>query len=318
MTTVTLTGSGTVFNPATDNGDNYIFTDASVLSFDIPGMNFIGSATLVNTNPLLSTTNQAEITQNPDDPAPGSAPVDVEIQGGLQISGGFANDVFGTAELDDTMQPGTGLTIDGTSNLNLGGVFRIVSLDEPGTPTADTTVRLTGTINESPLGTNIVDFSQTNLIGGTIVADGENDRIELGGDPSGTPPPDTFSTGPGTDVGTNFILEDGTLAVGSLTAFQGSIGPLPTSSTFNGSAPTAMGFLAEVDIRNAMNVASASFDTSTGLLSFLNASSTPLASWHFSGDASGLVLNMTSSGLLVLTDETSSNHGGNIPITFHA
>ena len=156
MTTVTLTGSGTVFNPATDDGNSYIFTDGSELSFDSPGMNFVGGLSISNTNPLNSFAIEGAINQNFDDAPPGTPPVNVEVQDGLHISGDLGND----AELDDLMQPGTTLTVDGNSTFTYGGQFDVAALDNPGTP-ADTTVQLNGTISLSALGTNTLDSVRT-------------------------------------------------------------------------------------------------------------------------------------------------------------
>ncbi len=383
MTTVTLIGSGTVFNPATDDGNSYIFTDGSVLSFDSPGMNFVGGLSITNTNPRNSFGIEGAINQSTDDAPPGTPPVDVEVKGGLRISGGLGND----AQLDDAMQPGATLTVDGNSSFNLGGQFDVVALDNPGTP-ADTTVQLNGTITLSALGTNTLDLSQNNVIGGKVIVNGENDSVELGGGQSGTKltpnsggflkdgagnrwtltstgvvdengaavpggsgtsalaivsnviygqdaasgswytysptnkswtsaaAPILTSAGSGTDTGTDFVLDGGTLSVGGLSAFHGTIGPLPPSSTFNGSAPLAMGPFAEVVIQNAFQAASASFDTTTGTLSFLDAAKKDIGDWHFGGDASGLTLNMFAGGKLILADQPGS-HGGNIPITDH-
>jgi hypothetical protein len=383
MTTVTLIGSGTVFNPATDDGNSYIFTDGSELSFDSPGMNFVGGLSITNTNPLNSFGIEGAINQNFDDAPPGTPPVNVEVQGRLQISGDLGNE----AELDDSMQPGTTLTVDGNSTFTYGGQFDVVALDNPGTP-ADTTVQLNGTVTLSPLGTNTLDLSQNNVVGGTVIVSGENDRVELGGDQSGTEltpasggflmdstgntwtltptgvvaengtavpggsgtsalaivsnviygqdatsgswytysttnqswtsstPPILTATGAGTDAGTDFVLEGGIVSVGGLNAFHGTIGPLPPSSTYNGSAALAMGPFAEVEIQNAFQAASASFDTTTGTLSFLDASKNDIGDWHFAGDASGLTLNTFAGGTLILADQPGS-HEGNIPITFH-
>ena len=181
MTTVTLTGSGTVFNPATDDGNSYIFTDGSEMSFDSPGMNFVGSLSITNTNPLNSFGIEGAINQNLDDAPPGTPPVNVEVLGGLQISGDLGNN----AELDDSMQPGTTLTVDGNSTFDFGGQFDVVALDNPGTP-ADTSVQLNGTTTLSALGSNTLDLSQNNVTGGTVIVNGENDGVELGGGQSGT------------------------------------------------------------------------------------------------------------------------------------
>ena len=383
MTTVTLTGSGTVFNPATDDGNSYIFTDGSEMSFDSPGMNFVGSLSITNTNPLNSFGIEGAINQNLDDAPPGTPPVNVEVLGGLQISGDLGNN----AELDDSMQPGTTLTVDGNSTFDFGGQFDVVALDNPGTP-ADTSVQLNGTTTLSALGSNTLDLSQNNVTGGTVIVNGENDGVELGGGQSGTKltpttggfltdgsgntwtltatgvvaengtvvpggsgtsalaivsnviygqdansgswytystanqywassaAPILTASGAGTDTGTDFVLDGGTLSVGGLNAFHGTIGPLPPSSTYNGSAPLAMGPFAEVAIQNAFQAASASFDTTTGTLSFLDASKNDIGDWHFAGDASGLTLNMFAGGTVILADQPGS-HGGNIPITFH-
>jgi hypothetical protein len=77
-----------------------------------------------------------------------------------------------------------------------------------------------------------------------------------------------------------------------------------------------MGPFAEVVIQNAFQAASASFDTTTGTLSFLDASKNDIGDWHFAGDASGLTLTMLGGGKLILADQPGA-HGGNIPITYH-
>jgi hypothetical protein len=68
-----------------------------------------------------------------------------------------------------------------------------------------------------------------------------------------------------------------------------------------------------------MTTASASFDTTTGMLSLLDASGNDLGDFHFAGDASGLYVNRISSAGFVTINDTDQSFGanGNIPITFH-
>jgi hypothetical protein len=380
MTTVDLTGTGTVFNPATDDGNSYIFEPGSEMSFATPGNNVVGSLSIFDFSPL-NFPAEGDFNQNVDDAPPGTPPVNVEVQDGIRIFASQGN----TSELGDSMQAGTTLTVDGNSIFDEGGQFLAFPLDNPGA-SADTTVRLNGTITLSAFGSNDLDLSRSNVVGGKVIVSGENDTVELGGGQSGvrlttssggalkdgagntwgltstgvvtengkavpggsgtsslaivnnliygedgasgswytfstknqswTSAPTPTLVGAGTDTGTDFILDGGTLSVGGLSSFHGTIGPLPSSSTFNGSAPLAMGPFAQVDIQNAFQVASASFDTTTGTLSFLNASKNDIGDWHFGGDASGLTLNMLANGTLALADQPGS-HGGNIPITFH-
>ena len=113
-------------------------------------------------------------------------------------------------------------------------------------------------------------------------------------------------------AGLNFDIRAGTLTIGSsFGTFNGTIGP------GNGNGP-ALGSSASITYDPAAfpayEVQSATFDTSAGLLSFLNASGQTLYNpFHFSGDASGL--NISVSGYaMTITDHPGA--GSAIPIQF--
>jgi hypothetical protein len=71
-----------------------------------------------------------------------------------------------------------------------------------------------------------------------------------------------------------------------------------------------------------MAVASATFDTSTGMLAFLDASGNNIGNMHFAGNATGLVLDRTSSPSMIAIHDTGANAApqgpGTIPLTFQS
>jgi hypothetical protein len=152
------------------------------------------------------------------------------------------------------MQPGTAITLDSTSTIDNGGSFAVTS--------AEQTVNMNDAITLGAMGSNMLDIGgvtandYTNLNGGTIIQNGADDLIEVG-----------FSNG------TDFQINGGTLALSELGGpFLGTIGPISAAA-----GTPALGAGAEVDVYNLAAVASASFDTTTDLLSFLDASGTGVA-----------------------------------------
>jgi hypothetical protein len=277
--TITLSAGSTT--PLTLGEDSGdSFIFAGTSPSNAPVLQFIGAGDNVVGALLVSAAATGSLSQD--------SQANVEVQGGVQVSGG---------SLGDFLQPGpTTLTLDGGSAINGGGSFVVTSAEED--------VDLTGTITLGRTGSNTLDIGgvtstdYTNLAGGTIIQDGANDLTEVG-----------FSDG------TDFQINAGVLKLSELGGpFLGTIGQI---SAAPGTA--ALGTSAEVDVYNLLNIVSASFDTTTDLLSFLNASGASVGQIQFAGDGSGLQLNTSTAGGIAhvaITDGVAPEQG-NMPLVFH-
>lgn len=195
-----------------------------------------------------------------------------------------------------TIQQATGsvLNINGNDVIDFNSVLD----DASGGAQAGAAAVINGTLTVGAFGTNSLGLSGLAALGGTgtIRQVGQHDTTAVG------------NVGAGLD----FDIRAGTLTIGSsFGTFRGTIGPA------NGNG-AALGPLASITYDpaafSAYEVQSATFDTSTGLLSFLNASNQTLYNpFHFRGDASGL--NISVSGyVMTITDHPGA--GSPIPIKF--
>jgi hypothetical protein len=186
------------------------------------------------------------------------------------------------------MASGTVLTADGSSSIANGGTLNLSS-------GSLATFDVNGTITASALGDNVLNLSGVKVGGsGVIVQQGESDTTYVS-----------------SVTGTEFQISGGTLELANLTGFNGTIGPARDG--------LALGIFGEVDIFNALSVAKASFDTTTGMLSLLNSAGGDEGNIHFAGTATGLRLNSETFGGAHLAINDGSTPGqGNIPLTFHA
>ena len=163
-----------------------------------------------------------------------------------------------------------------------GGTF---ALDGPGN------FVLNGSVTVGADGNNVLDVSQGIVSGGTIVQNGG-------------------MVNAGTVIATDFQVNGGALQIGGLTGFDGTIG---------GPSGPAIGQFGEVNVFNAENVAQASLDTTTGLLTFQDSTGNALGSLQFAStdDLSGLELSRPAGGPLVITDQPGASVSGSDPDHLH-
>jgi hypothetical protein len=181
------------------------------------------------------------------------------------------------------------ITVNGPGIIGVTGSATVPAVGGPGTFTDN------GTINLGALGTNVLNLDNVTLAGsGFIQQQGESDTTYVS-----------------SVSGVDFQVTAGTLELANPTGFNGTIGPA--------SDGLAIGIFGEVDIFNALSVAKASFDTTTGMLSLLNSAGGDVGNIHFAGTATGLRLNSETFGGAHLAINDGSTPGqGNIPLTFHA
>jgi hypothetical protein len=203
----------------------------------------------------------------------------VTSSGTVDVNGGIQ---ISEGTLNVGMASSSRFVVDAPSNIGNDGSLTIAS--EPGG-----TLQLNATLTLAAGGHNGLDARFANLVGGTVVQSGENDTTDVGN-----------------VQGTDFVINGGTLTITTPGAFNGVIG----SGT-----GSAIGIFGGVEIQNAMDVASGTFDTSTDVLSLLTASGTTVGSLHFAGDASGLVMNKLPSGVLAINDRPVPAQEG-LPIHF--
>jgi hypothetical protein len=114
--------------------------------------------------------------------------------------------------------------------------------------------------------------------------------------------------------GVQFQIDGGALIIDNALPFDGTIGPAPGDPNTQ-----AIGLFGLVEVLgDALNTASATFDTPTGILSLFDSGSQYLGGLRFSGDASGLALSVTTglpTNYLSITDHPNGV-GGSIPIAF--
>jgi len=285
--------------PLSETGDSINLLNLAALSF-INGNDVVGTV-YVNSFPGLTPTSsiEASILQ----PAAGD---NLTITGGIDVSEGILN-VY--------MTSGTTLTLDGNSlitaaNTDAGSTatnwLNIVTNGSP--DPLGTTLKLNGTITLGAIGHNILSLEDVNTVGGTVIEDGEESVIHLGANFAGDP-----DEGIGTTTGTDFQINSGLVTMTGLDGFGGTFGPVGS----NASSAPSLGFLAEIDVYNAMTAARATFDTSTGMLSIFDGNGKDLGNLHFAGNASGLFLDMQG-GVLSIHDTGANPYQGNVPITFHS
>ena len=195
----------------------------------------------------------------------------------VEVTGGIQ---ISNGSMTDAFFPGDTLTVDGASTIDNGGTF---ALDGPGN------FVLNGTVTVGADGNNVLDVSQGIVSGGTIVQNGG-------------------MVNAGTVTATDFQVNGGALQIGGLTGFDGTIG---------GPSGPAIGQFGEVNVFNAENVAQASLDTTTGLLTFQDSTGNALGSLQFAStdDLFGLELSRPAGGPLVITDQPGASLSP-IPITF--
>ncbi len=286
--------------PLSEMRDSLNMLGGSDLSFIYPQKIVVGTV-YVNSFPGLPTTPFAEATTNEP-----NAGTNLVIKGGVDV-----NDGIFTAD----MTAGTTLTLDGNSTIGAvyssqGAGFNVFTSDTG--PTLGTKLKLNGTITLGAVGQNTLSLEDVNTIGGTVVENGESDLVHVGVNPSGDP-----DAGIGTVTGTDFRINSGVMTMLGPSGFKGTIGPVSSSDP---NAP-AIGIFGEVEIYNALQTASATFDTSTGMLSLLDASGKDLGDLHFAGNVSGLRLNaipLNGLGYIAINDAGSGGVQGNIHLTFHS
>jgi hypothetical protein len=263
-----------------DNSDGFVFGGInSPFDATLPTLQFIGSG-----NNVVSALIVSGFPNSPRFGAIDQFGSNVEDDGGFNINNGRLDDHIGNGQSLVVGAPGT---IDNGGSLFIDG--------------SGATVQLDTTVTVGALGSNELYLNDVNLTGGIIAQNGENDKTYVGGT-------DVTPGDDGSVNGTEFVINGGTLDIAWPGGFNGTIGSAIGSS---------IGIFGEVDIENAMAVASGTFDTSTGVLSLLNAGGTDLGDFHLAGDASGIVLNMRAGGILAINDHPSASQG-NIGLTFHS
>jgi probable HAF family extracellular repeat protein len=282
---VTPPPGNTALQYGQDAGDTFIF--AGTAAGNAPTLQFLGTGGTGANN----TTGALVVTGTPNAPAYGNitqaANANVVDSGGFQISNGT---------LLDSMAAGTTLSISNTGTIANSGTVDISSNGQG-------TFSVSAAINLSARGTNVLNLNGVAVTGaGVIDQQGENDATYVS-----------------SVAGTDFEISGGVLTLANPTGFNGTIGPISATA----GAPS-IGAFSQIDILNAINVAKGSFDTTTGMLSLLNASGTDIGNVHFAGVATGLRLTQepargSSSAYLAINDQGTSGNGagGNIPLTFH-
>ena len=274
-----------VFDPATQNGTDFTFGNLSNMIF--PDGSVLGTLAMNNHTPDGPRT-EALTTQNDPDAT-------LEIQNGLQLTG--------PSGLTSFMRQSDSLVLDADSHLTGGSAYSVQSFEGP--PTLDTTLLVNGTVTLDAIGKNTLNLQNINLIGGTIIQNGENDLTEIGKNTN-----DNGGAGGGAD-GTHIVLNSGTLAVGLGLHDTTTVGPLDPTAT-----AASFGFLAEVDFAMRFKWPRPVSTPSTGALALLDQAGNTIGSLNFGSDASGLNLNLNSqTGLLAIHD--FSAQAGNIPLMFH-
>jgi hypothetical protein len=204
----------------------------------------------------------------------------VKIAHGLTVSNGTLN-------VDEA--PSSVLELNGSSRLEHNGTLTVGSFSNQGSMKLDHNATLTLDV----IGSNRLNLAGVKVTGsGTIVNAGESDITRVG------------SVGKHVTI----AVQNGELDIDRPGVFDGTIGP----STGTGQA---IGLFGEVRLFQAMNAASATFDTSTGFLDVLNSSGQDLAHLHFGGDASDLVLSKVS-GQNYLSIVDQPGRTGDVPISY--
>lgn len=280
--TVTLTSGTTTISDQSATGTDYIF--AGTASSSEPTLQFIGNVDATYSYGIGSVTVDGH-----SSPSYGALNLgfrsQVEVARGITVNNGDLS--------IDQNSPGSVLTLDGNTTIDNGGTIADAS---GGVRTGDG-VTLNGDITVGSKGANKLSLQVSYLQGnGTIRETGAADSVSVG----------TVTNG------INFDVQKGTLAIGGVAAkFDGTIGPA------NGVAGPALGRDATVtydtDGLDFSKITSASFDTSTGLLSF-PAAAGGVATLHFAGDARGLNLSVVNGVGVVITDHPGTTSP--IPITF--
>lgn len=175
-------------------------------------------------------------------------------------------------------------TLGGNSLIDANGSLNDYGGGAPG----GGAVILNGNINVGSLGTNTLTLPNVGGIG-TILQTGGNDVTGISG-----------SVGSGVDLD----IRSGKLVVGSSFGYvAGTIGPANGKGPSLGPSASFTFFTAGF---NPSDVETATFDTSTGLLSFMDARGQTLYNpLHLSGDASGLNVS-TAGGGITITDHPGS------------
>jgi hypothetical protein len=271
-TEVLTSGVTTVSDQSADGKD---FILAGMSSSDAPTLQFIGGfATRHSYSPqsLL---------------VAGNGNVDLGFGVIGEITNGM-NVLFG--QLNWSVPVGSDVTFDGNSSINGGGTLTdAAGLRPNGAGSIENgTFILNGMMTVGSIGSNKLDLANGAALAGngTIRQTGTNDITSVGN----------------VAAGVHFDIQKGELIIAGQFSdeFNGTIGPA------NGSGPS-LGPSADVVfypegnrtpqiavVRN-LQVQTAKFDTSAGLLSPLGANGQDLADLHFSGDASGLNISFTPS-----------------------
>ena len=285
---LTITSGDTDFQAGAETNDSFIFAGTSPT--DLPTLTFIGNfGGLMNEDLFF---HPAFDTPPPD--TVGALIITGTLGVGSQPNFGNINQLPGAdvevtgglhisdGSMTDAIFSGTSLTVDGNSNIDNGGTFAIDGSGE---------IILKGTVTIGSMGNNLLDLSQGTVVGGTI--------IQNGGVVNAT----SVSM-------TDFQVNGGALQIGALASFQATIG--------EPSGP-AIGQFGEVNVFNEQNVAQASLDTTTGLLTLQDSGGNALGSLQFAStdDLTGLhVSNSASSpGVVTITDPGNAAFSP-IPITF--
>lgn len=208
---------------------------------------------------------------------------DLTVTSGIAVLGGqlLINDFYSSTTLNGSgLISANGTLVDNGGGAQGGGV-----------------VNINGTLTVGSIGANKLELPGVGG-DGTILQTGNADVTSISGN---------------VGSGVHLNIQAGNVTVGSsFGAFLGTIGPT------NGKGPSlgpSASLTYETAAFNPTNVQSATFDTSTGILSFLNASGQTLYNpLHFSGNARGLNISTSSGMAVTITDHPGA--GSVIPITF--
>ena len=285
---ILTTGTTTVSDQSTANTD-IIFAGTS--SSNEPTLQFIGSVDVTNTYSLRSVT----VAGNPwTEGTPSYGTIALGFRANLDITSGVR---VIDGQLNIQSFYGTNVAFGGNSLIDDNG-----TLNSSGARQQSPATTLDGTMLLGANGANQASFAGEGLVGnGTLRQIGKDDL--------------TFVdyVGPGVHLD----IRSGTLAAGgAVGGIDGTIGPV------NGRGPS-LGPTATFEFFgygfSSTDTKTATFDSSTGLLSLIDSRGQDVGDFHFSGNARGLNVSVVpdsgfNAGYVAITDHPRSASA--IPITF--
>jgi hypothetical protein len=294
--TILTTGTTTIADQSA-SGTNFIF--AGTAADTAPTLQFLGGSTNpggmnVTYFPGSFTTNGPGTNSSPSafgnvtvgTLAPyfaNDTPASVVVTNGVDLNNGVIS-VYET--------PRSVLTLDQNDELTNGGTLAVSS------PRALGDFNINGTLTLGALGKNALDVGTVVLGGkGTIKQLGENDQTGIGW---------------AVNSGVTLVADGGIISLYDVRDFKGTIGPAGVGPNGN-----SIGIFGEIALYG-VSVTSATFDTSTGTLSLMNANGADVGDLHLAGNAANITLNkVTVSGsTYVALNEGGAPEQGNIPIKF--